>query len=95
MEASSLDAIAVALADEGVPIRAIACATKIPSADLRERLGDAKDIGDLVELPCDEWPPGYPRDKRIVQPARLVASLWQSSGSSACPRSRRPCCWGF
>jgi hypothetical protein len=39
----SLESIAVALADEGVPLRAIARVTRIPLADLRERLRDAKD----------------------------------------------------
>jgi hypothetical protein len=65
--------IAVALADEGVPIRAIARATRISSENLRERLRAAKDIGNLVELPRDDWPPGFPRDQRALHLSRLAA----------------------
>jgi hypothetical protein len=69
----SLESIAVALADEGVPLRAIARVTRIPSADLRERLRDARDNGDLIALPsAEDWPIGYPRDKRAMQLARLT-----------------------
>jgi hypothetical protein len=50
----SLHQVVLALADEGVPIRAIARATRIPSSDLREKLAEARDIGDLLELPLDE-----------------------------------------
>jgi hypothetical protein len=72
MVAPSLDTIAVALADEGVPLRAIARVTHIPSADLRERLAVAKGDGSLVAMPCEDWPIGFPRDRRIVQLARLA-----------------------
>jgi hypothetical protein len=72
-EALSLDTIAVAMADEGVPLRAIARVTKISSEILRERLRAAKDIGSLVELPRDDWPPGFPRDQRALQLSRLAA----------------------
>jgi hypothetical protein len=72
MVALSIETIAIALADEGVPLRAIARVTRIPSADLRERLRDAKDVGDLVTLPREDWPPGYPRDQRAIAPSRLA-----------------------
>jgi DNA-binding response OmpR family regulator len=71
MEAQSLE-MAVRLADEGVPLRAIARAIKIPSADLREQLTEAKLDGRLLELPHDDWPPGFPRDQRSLQISRLV-----------------------
>jgi hypothetical protein len=70
MVAPTLDTIAIALADEGVPLRAIARVTKIPSSDLRERLAEAKDVGSILELPREDWPIGYPRDKRAIQLAR-------------------------
>ena len=63
--------LAVALADEGVPLRAIARATKIPSEDLRLTLREAKEDGRLVDLPRDDWPPGFPRDQRALQLSRM------------------------
>ena len=63
---------AVRLADEGVPLRAIARATKIPSADIREALYEAQQDGRLLEIPRDDWPPGFPRDQRALQLSRLV-----------------------
>lgn len=64
--------IALYLANEGVPIRAIARAIHIPSGDLREQLMDARAAGRLLELPRDDWPPGFPRDQRALQLSRLV-----------------------
>src|SRR5712671_6455971 len=71
MEAQSIDLV-VRLADEGVPLRAIARATRIPSADLRERLTEAKLDGRLVAIPHDDWPAGFPRDQRALQLSRLA-----------------------
>jgi two-component system, cell cycle response regulator CtrA len=64
--------IAVRLADEGVPLRAIARAVRMPSSDLREQLHEALYDGRLLELPCDDWPPGCPKDKRALQISRMV-----------------------
>jgi DNA-binding response OmpR family regulator len=64
--------IAVRLADEGVPLRAIARAVRMPSSDLREQLHEALYDGRLLELPCDDWPPGCPRDQRALQISRMV-----------------------
>jgi hypothetical protein len=58
-------AAAVRLADEGVPVRAIARGLKVPSEELRENLLDAVAAGTLLELPRDDWPPNIPRDKRL------------------------------
>lgn len=66
-------AVAVRLADEGVPLRAIARATLIPSPALYERLVEAKTDGRLLSLPRDDWPPGCPRDQRALQLSRLAA----------------------
>jgi Transcriptional regulatory protein, C terminal len=63
---------AVRLADEGVPLRAIARATKIPSDDIRDVLFEAQRAGRLLELPRDDWPPGFPRDQRALQLSRMV-----------------------
>jgi two-component system, cell cycle response regulator CtrA len=64
--------IAVRLADEGVPLRAIARAVRMPSSDLREQLHEALSDGRLLELPCDDWPPGCPKDQRALQISRTV-----------------------
>jgi hypothetical protein len=70
--APSLSSIAVALADEGVPLHAIARVTRIPSDELRTVLAQAKDLGDIVELPHEDWPPGFPRDTRALALSRMV-----------------------
>lgn len=71
-QALAVATIAVRLADEGVPLRAIARATSTPSDDLRQQLREAKERGCLIELPRDDWPPGFPRDQRALQLARLT-----------------------
>jgi hypothetical protein len=75
-EAQALDPaipdIAIRLADEGVPLRAIARAIKQPSNLVRERLRRAQETGRLLDLPRDDWPPGFPRDQRALQLSRLV-----------------------
>lgn len=58
--------IAIRLADEGIPVRAIARATKIPSSDIYDVLRDALARGEIVELPKDDWPPGTRRAARSV-----------------------------
>jgi hypothetical protein len=65
--------IAIRLADEGVPLRAIARATSIPSGQLYETLTIAKLEGRLLSLPRDDWPPGCPRDQRSLQLSRMAA----------------------
>ena len=52
--------LAIRLADEGVPLRAIARATAIPSEQLRDELYSAKINGLLIELPSEDWPPRAP-----------------------------------
>ncbi len=73
MDADSPCTIAIRLADEGVPVRAIARATNIPSAQLYETLTVARMDGRLLSLPRDDWPPGCPRDQRALQLSRLAA----------------------
>jgi len=65
-------AIAIRLADEGVPLRAIARAVHIPSTQLYETLVEARMEGRLLSLPRDDWPPGCPRDQRSLRLSRLV-----------------------
>jgi DNA-binding response OmpR family regulator len=54
-------------------LRAIARATNTPSDTLRERLTLARSNGQLVDLPKEDWPPGFPRDQRALQLSRMVA----------------------
>ena len=68
----AVDTLAVRLADEGVPLRAIARATHVSSSELRERLLDAQAEGRLQQLPPADWPPGYPKDQRSLQLSRMV-----------------------
>lgn len=63
--------LAIRLADEGVPLRAIARAIDTPSTTLRDTFISAKADGRLIELPRDDWPPGFPRDQRALQLSRL------------------------
>lgn len=67
--------VALRLADEGVPLRAIARATRIPSGDLREELLQAQADGRLLLLPHDDWPPGFPREQRALQLSRQISHL--------------------
>ena len=60
----SHSAIAVRLADEGIPIRAIARSLHIPSSDLYELLRSAIQAGTILEIPKDDWPPGTTRSQR-------------------------------
>lgn len=56
--------IAVRLADEGIPVRAIARALSTPSSDLYELFRDALLSGTILEMPKDDWPPGTTRSQR-------------------------------
>jgi hypothetical protein len=61
-----LSEVAIRLADEGVPLCAIARATQIPSDELREQLQVAHENGQLIELPRHDWPPHDARPRRMV-----------------------------
>lgn len=60
----SLEETVVSLADEGVPVRAIARATHTPSEEIYELLNDAMGLGKIIELPQSDWPPGSFRRSR-------------------------------
>lgn len=63
---ASQHAIAIRLADEGIPVRAIARATSIPSEEVYSTLRDAIACGTIVEMPKDDWPPGSNRSSRSI-----------------------------
>lgn len=57
--------IIVGLADEGIPIRAIARATKHPSDSVRRVVHDACGSGSIAHVPRDDWAPGEQREDRM------------------------------
>jgi two-component system cell cycle response regulator CtrA len=54
------------MADEGIPVRAIARAIGTPSNDVYFILRDALAAGTIVEMPRDDWPVGTARSARVV-----------------------------
>lgn len=58
--------VAVRLADEGIPVRAIARSLKVPSEDIYEVLRDAIATGSITEMPKDDWPVGSTRGQRAA-----------------------------
>jgi DNA-binding response OmpR family regulator len=75
MGSSTPALIAIQLAVEGVPLRAIARAVGVPATELRQTLWEAKNAGQIINLPCEDWlPPGCPRDQRALQLSQLIAN---------------------
>lgn len=62
----NMEAIVANLAQEGVPVRAIARSTKIPSEDVREILDLAMDAGTILQIPRDDWTIGSTKDNRDI-----------------------------
>jgi hypothetical protein len=60
----SVGDVLVRLASEGIPVRAIARCTCVPSADIYERLTEAVESGELLEVPRADWPAGVARVDR-------------------------------
>lgn len=67
-----LNEVATRLADEGVPVAAIARATRIPTGDLWEQFQEAWRLGELVGLPRNDWPPNVRRGARAPEFAKLA-----------------------
>lgn len=81
----SLEDAMVSLADEGVPLRAIARATHTPSEDVYEVLKEAMQDGSLIELPQSDWPPGSLRRSR-KQPGQSLLNLDDHTLRIACAK---------
>lgn len=73
------------LADEGVPVRAIARATHTPSEEVYDVLKGAVEEGTLIELPQSDWPPGSLRRSR-KQPGQSLLNLDDQTLRIACAR---------
>ncbi|HVY56696.1 MAG TPA: helix-turn-helix domain-containing protein [Xanthobacteraceae bacterium] len=59
------DHVVIRLADEGVPVAAIARAIMRPADELRPVIANAVERGYLVAMPASDWPPGSRRDTRM------------------------------
>lgn len=70
-----LSAIAVRLADEGIPIGAIARSLLVPSGDLYDHLSEAILEGKIVELPKHDWPAGTPRAQRALYAGTILENV--------------------
>lgn len=63
---------AVRMANEGLPIGAIARSVAVPGDEIRELLMDALALGKILEMPAPDWPPTA---KRRDQVPRIVGGL--------------------
>lgn len=68
------DRIAIRMADEGVPLRAIARAVQIASDDLRLLFQEAIDAGTILQQPVEDWPVGSTRASRSPAVATIVST---------------------
>lgn len=75
---------AIKLADEGIPVRAIARGLKIPSLDLYNLLNGALLEGKILELPKDDWPAGSSRAARAVFAGTILEN--EETVKSLCTR---------
>ena len=66
--------IVVRLADEGIPVRAIARGVQVPSESIRDVLHLAIDLGQIVGMPRDDWPINVLRDNR--SPTASASPSW-------------------
>jgi DNA-binding response OmpR family regulator len=66
--------VALRLADEGVPVKAIARATLLPSEEVYQLIQEAMNAGTLVEMPQPDWPPASRRAARAVFDGTLMSN---------------------
>ena len=60
-----LQAVLIRLADEGMPVCAIARSVQLASANVRSALAEAQEEGRLLDMPRDDWPPNVERHSRL------------------------------
>ena len=61
----------IALADEGIPLRAISRALAVSSTEVYDLVQEAIEAGKLVERPKDDWPP----HTRLQRTPQFIRSL--------------------
>lgn len=71
----TLAKIAVRMADEGIPIRAIARSVGWPAEDLRPVLQEALSSGAILQYPREDWPAKTPREARTPAACELDENL--------------------
>ena len=76
--------IAVRLANEGVPVRAIARSLLHPSENVRLAIQEAIDVGTITSMPRDDWQAGVPRGSRL--PSFMIGKS-DASQLAACQRA--------
>lgn len=74
--------VAVNLAHEGVPVRAIARSIRTPGEEVYEILKAAVGDGRLVEIPRDDWPAGARRERTPAE--RVVLGLDDTTLQMTC-----------
>lgn len=67
---------AVRMANEGLPIGAIARALAAPGTDVRSVLVDALQLGKILEMPPPDWPPTARRSDRVPSIAPPSPQEW-------------------
>lgn len=66
-----INMVAIRLADEGVPVNAIARGLRTPSGEIRKVLNEAYEKAYLICVPRDDWPRGSTRDHRLPDTVRI------------------------
>jgi hypothetical protein len=62
--------LVVRMAIEGIPIRAAARCTKLPSDVVRGVVTEALALGTIVQMPRDDWSPQLTREQRVPEYAK-------------------------
>lgn len=77
---------AVRMANEGLPIGAIARALAEPGSEIREVLTDALQVGKILEMPPADWPPtAYKSDRvPVIVPQDWLRKITQDDLTVAC-----------
>ncbi len=65
--------VAIAAANEGIPVAAIARITKEDLSEVYLVLTEAKDAGSILDLPKADWPPGKSAADRVPCPGPIAA----------------------
>ena len=73
MQTPPLHSMMVEFANEGVPVLAIARATKTPSDEVFELLRAAVNDGNLFSMPNSDWPPGRMRTPKAPSETAVLS----------------------
>jgi hypothetical protein len=86
-----LSQLAIKLADEGVPVRAIARAMGVSLADLREQFDEALLEGRILTTPRTDWPPRLQPSNQLpisklsgIEERVLLGAVMRTFGTTEC-----------